>query len=67
MGATIAAHLANVGIPVLLMDIVPPGSLPPREKEGTDSGQSGRSQPSVQCGKRGTDQEEARPPHESLV
>ena len=24
MGATIAAHLANVGIPCLLLDIVPP-------------------------------------------
>ncbi len=31
MGATIAAHLANVGIPVLLLDIVP-GELTPEEE-----------------------------------
>ncbi len=32
MGAQIAAHLANVGIPVLLMDIVP-GELTPEEQQ----------------------------------
>jgi 3-hydroxyacyl-CoA dehydrogenase len=32
MGAAIAAHLANIGIPVYLLDIVPP-ELTPREKE----------------------------------
>ena len=28
MGSGIAAHLANAGIPVLLLDIVPPGAGP---------------------------------------
>ena len=28
MGATIAAHLANVGLSVYLLDIVPRGALP---------------------------------------
>ena len=32
MGAALAAHLANVGIPVTLLDIVP-NQLTPREKE----------------------------------
>ncbi len=27
MGAAIAAHLANAGIPSLLLDIVPPGPV----------------------------------------
>ncbi|HLG64099.1 MAG TPA: 3-hydroxyacyl-CoA dehydrogenase/enoyl-CoA hydratase family protein [Ktedonosporobacter sp.] len=31
MGAAIAAHLANVGIPSLLLDIVPPGELKDRD------------------------------------
>ncbi len=34
MGATIAAHLANVGIPVLLLDIVPRELTPDEEKKG---------------------------------
>ncbi|NLZ28465.1 MAG: 3-hydroxyacyl-CoA dehydrogenase [Firmicutes bacterium] len=34
MGATIAAHLANVGIPVLLMDIVPRELTADEEKKG---------------------------------
>ncbi len=34
MGATIAAHLANVGIPVLLLDIVPRALTPEEEKKG---------------------------------
>ena len=34
MGAQIAAHLANVGIPSLLMDIVPTELLPEEEKRG---------------------------------
>ncbi len=34
MGATIAAHLANVGIPVLLLDIVPRELTPEEEKKG---------------------------------
>ncbi|MDW7739976.1 MAG: 3-hydroxyacyl-CoA dehydrogenase/enoyl-CoA hydratase family protein [Bacillota bacterium] len=34
MGATIAAHLANVGIPVYLLDIVPRELLPEEEKKG---------------------------------
>ncbi|MFY9114785.1 MAG: 3-hydroxyacyl-CoA dehydrogenase/enoyl-CoA hydratase family protein [Dethiobacteria bacterium] len=34
MGATIAAHLANVGIPVLLMDIVPRELTPDEKKKG---------------------------------
>src|SRR5260221_12415296 len=32
MGAAIAAHLANVGIPSLLLDIVPPDSGKDRDK-----------------------------------
>jgi 3-hydroxyacyl-CoA dehydrogenase len=32
MGAAIAAHLANVGIPSLLLDIVPPGAGKDRDK-----------------------------------
>lgn len=32
MGAAIAAHLANVGIPSLLLDIVPPGAAKDRDK-----------------------------------
>jgi len=32
MGAAIAAHLANVGIPSLLLDIVPPGAGQDRDK-----------------------------------
>ncbi len=35
MGAGIAAHLANAGIPALLLDIVPPGG-PPDAKGGAD-------------------------------
>ncbi len=31
MGAAIAAHLANVGIPSLLLDIVPPGEKKDRD------------------------------------
>jgi len=31
MGAAIAAHLANVGIPSLLLDIVPPGEMKDRD------------------------------------
>ncbi len=34
MGATIAAHLANAGIPVLLLDIVPNSLTPEEEKKG---------------------------------
>jgi 3-hydroxyacyl-CoA dehydrogenase len=34
MGAQIAAHLANVGIPSLLMDIVPTELLPEEQKRG---------------------------------
>ena len=34
MGATIAAHLANVGIPVLMLDIVPRELTPEEEKKG---------------------------------
>ena len=34
MGAQIAAHLANVGIPSLLMDIVPTELLPEEAKRG---------------------------------
>ena len=34
MGAQIAAHLANVGIPVLLMDIVPSELTPEEQKRG---------------------------------
>jgi 3-hydroxyacyl-CoA dehydrogenase len=34
MGATIAAHLANVGIPVYLLDIVPGELTPEEEKKG---------------------------------
>lgn len=34
MGATIAAHLANVGLPVYLLDIVPRELTPDEEKKG---------------------------------
>ncbi len=34
MGATIAAHMANVGIETLLLDIVPPQLTPEDEKKG---------------------------------
>ncbi|KYP80869.1 3-hydroxyacyl-CoA dehydrogenase/enoyl-CoA hydratase family protein [Ferroacidibacillus organovorans] len=34
MGAAIAGHLANVGIPSLLLDIVPAALLPEEEKKG---------------------------------
>lgn len=34
MGAAIAAHLANVGIPCYLLDIVPRGLTPEEEKKG---------------------------------
>ncbi len=34
MGAQIAAHLANVGIPVLLMDVVPTELTPEEQKRG---------------------------------
>src|SRR3974377_1884193 len=34
MGAQIAAHLANVGIPSLLMDVVPSELLPEEQKRG---------------------------------
>ncbi len=34
MGARIAAHFANAGVPVLLLDIVPPGiALGPRAQQ----------------------------------
>ena len=34
MGSGIAAHLANAGIPVLLLDIVPPELTEEDEKQG---------------------------------
>ena len=34
MGATIAAHLANVGIPSIMLDIVPNKLTPEEEKKG---------------------------------
>ena len=34
MGSSIAAHLANVGIPTLLLDIVPKGLTPMEEAKG---------------------------------
>ena len=34
MGATIAAHLANVGIPSIMLDIVPNQLTPEEEKKG---------------------------------
>jgi 3-hydroxyacyl-CoA dehydrogenase len=34
MGAAIAAHLANAGVPVMLLDIVPPKTTPVEEKQG---------------------------------
>ncbi|MCW8892139.1 MAG: 3-hydroxyacyl-CoA dehydrogenase NAD-binding domain-containing protein, partial [Deltaproteobacteria bacterium] len=34
MGATIAAHLANAGLEVLLLDIVPRELTPDEEKQG---------------------------------
>ncbi|MFH1058535.1 MAG: 3-hydroxyacyl-CoA dehydrogenase/enoyl-CoA hydratase family protein [Pseudomonadota bacterium] len=34
MGATIAAHMANVGLPTVLLDIVPPKMPPELEKKG---------------------------------
>ena len=34
MGATIAAHLANVGIPTYLLDIVPGELTPDEQKKG---------------------------------
>ncbi|WAH40795.1 3-hydroxyacyl-CoA dehydrogenase NAD-binding domain-containing protein [Alicyclobacillus fastidiosus] len=40
MGAQIAAHLANVGIPVLLLDIVPNKLLPEEEAKGLTSSDS---------------------------
>jgi 3-hydroxyacyl-CoA dehydrogenase len=36
MGSRIAAHLANAGIPVVLLDIVPPGSAPDAPKPARD-------------------------------
>ena len=36
MGATIAAHLANVGIPSIMLDIVPKKLTPEEEKKGLD-------------------------------
>ena len=32
MGSRIAAHIANAGLPVILLDIVPPGTDPGAEK-----------------------------------
>src|SRR6201995_3005320 len=32
MGSRIAAHLANAGVPVLLLDIVPPGDANDKER-----------------------------------
>ncbi|MFZ5587809.1 MAG: 3-hydroxyacyl-CoA dehydrogenase/enoyl-CoA hydratase family protein [Thermodesulfobacteriota bacterium] len=34
MGATIAAHMANVGLPTVLLDIIPPKTPPELEKKG---------------------------------
>ena len=34
MGSGIAAHLANAGIPVILLDIVPPQAAPGEQTEG---------------------------------
>ena len=42
MGATIAAHLANVGIPSIMLDIVPNQLTPEEEKKG--------SHPETSCG-----------------
>ena len=36
MGASIAAHFANAGIPVLLLDIVPKDAVAPKGRETID-------------------------------
>ena len=33
MGSRIAAHMANAGVPVVLLDIVPPGTAADASKE----------------------------------
>ena len=38
MGSRIAAHIANAGLPVVLLDIVPPGTAEDAPKEQTDRG-----------------------------
>ena len=38
MGSRIAAHLANAGIPVLLLDIIPPGDNDPKARSSIASG-----------------------------
>jgi len=41
MGSRIAAHLANAGVPVLLLDIVPPGSSDAKARSGIATGAIG--------------------------
>ena len=43
MGSGIAAHVANAGIPVLMLDIVPPRRAPARTGARSPSGTSSRS------------------------
>jgi 3-hydroxyacyl-CoA dehydrogenase len=38
MGSRIAAHLANAGVPVLLLDIVPPNSADPKSRNSIATG-----------------------------
>ena len=38
MGSRIAAHLANAGVPVLLLDIVPPGNADAKARSGIANG-----------------------------
>ncbi len=45
MGAAIAAHLANAGVPVTLLDIVPNKLTPEEEKKGLSLERSGSAQP----------------------
>ena len=50
MGGGIAGHLANAGIPVYLVDIVPFKLTPGRGGQGADPEEPGRSQPDRQPG-----------------
>ena len=59
MGATIAAHLANAGIEVLLLDIVPKEPNDAEKGGGPDPERSGGAEPDRRAGLEGLQEDEA--------
>ncbi len=63
MGAGIAAHLANAGIPTLLLDIAPRELTPDEETKGLDAGIAEGAEPHRQLTFRGREKAKAGAVH----